>query len=166
MIEVGALAAYVVGSFLVPLVKKGVEHLTEELSDKAGTATADGLVGAAKTLWARIRGKTQGTDDQPVITLFEQQPEKLASTVTDVVKRLLSDDPEFRKQAADLVECKEDGSPRWQLMGEYVGAVDARNATISGGQVAGVIVSVPPSVGKVPRSPPNPNHPRDYTEAP
>ncbi|WP_148571636.1 hypothetical protein [Nocardioides caldifontis] len=147
MIETAALATSVVTAFLVPLVKKGAEKLTDELSEKAGSAAADGLVGVARKLWERIRGKTRGTPDAEVVDLFEKQPDRLADPLRAVVEELLTEDAELRDEVTALLEAEEGGRTRWQLMGEYVGAVDARGATITGGQVAGVIVGSadPPS---------------------
>jgi len=156
MIETAALATSVVTSFLVPLVKKGAEKLTEELSQSAGSAAADGIVGVARTLWERIRGKTQGTADEPVVELFEKQPDRLSGPLESVVTELLDTDPDFRDEVTKLLETEEGGRTRWQLMGEYVGAVDARGAHISGGQVAGVIVG---SAAKDPVDPPEPSRP-------
>jgi hypothetical protein len=141
MIETAALATYIVGSFLVPLLKKGTEKLTDELGEKVGATAADGLVGVAQRLWDRVRGKSRDTDDEPVVDLFERQPDRVESSMVDVVRSLLEADPDFRQEATRLLE-ERDGSspPRWQLMGEYVAAVDARNARVSGhGQMAAMI---------------------------
>ena len=156
MIETAALATSVVTSFLVPRLKKGADKLTEELSDSVGSAAADGMVGVAKKLWERIRGKTQGTPDEKVVDLFEEQPDRRGAPLESVVKELLDSDPAFREEVTKLLEAQEGGSTRWQLMGEYVGAVDARGAKISGGQVAGVIVG---SSVDHPAEPPSPSRP-------
>ena len=147
MIETAALATYIVGSFLVPLLRKGTETLTEELGERLGASASEGLVGAAQRLWDRVRGKTRDTDDRAVVDLFEQQPEKLQSSAVDVVRSLLEADPAFREEASRLVEEQDGGSPRWQLMGEYVAAVDARNAQVSGrAQLAGMIFNAPAGI--------------------
>jgi len=69
MIETATLATYVVGSFLVPLLKKGADKLTDDLGAKVGATASEGLVGAAKKLWEKARGKTRGTSDAPVVDL-------------------------------------------------------------------------------------------------
>lgn len=151
MVEIGVLAVSLVSSFLVPLIKSGAEGLAEELKKRTTDAAADGLVSTAKRLWQRVRGKAQGTDDQQVIELFERKPEVMKGALEEVVKQMLESDPDFRKEASELLEAKEGGTTRWQLMGEIVGAVDARGATISGGTVAGVVYG-----GDVPRVPRRP----------
>lgn len=140
MLELTALAGSLVASFLVPLVRDGAEKLTEELSQRTSAAAADGLVGVAKRLWDRVRGKAAETGDADVIDVFEAKPEIMQKSVEDLVLKMLSDDPSFRAEVSSLVEGTEGGVARWQLMGENVGVVDARNATISGGTVAGVVV--------------------------
>lgn len=140
MIEIGVLAATVVSSFLVPLAKEGAEHLRSKLAAEASEGVASGLVGTAKGLWDRIRGRSEGTDAQ-IVELFEKDPDTMAPALESVVKRLLESDPDLQREISDLVETKQDGSASWQLMGTYVGAVDARGATISGNaRVAGVQV--------------------------
>jgi hypothetical protein len=143
MIEIGVLAAYVVSSFLVPLVKEGAGQLTSKLTEKTSESTANGLVGTARKLWDRVRGKSEGVDAD-IVSQFERNPDKMSSHLEAVVKGLLEEDPEFHKEVSRLVESEEDGSPRWQLMGKYAGGVDARKARISGNAiVAGVNVGSP-----------------------
>ena len=157
MIEIGMLAASVVSSFLVPLVKQGSDKLATKLAEKTSEGAANGLVGTAQKLWDKVRGKSEGTD-AGIVELFEKDPDKMSSALEAVVKELMEKDPEFHKEISALVETDEGGSPRWQLMGEYVGAVDARGATISGDAiVAGVNIGSPhqssPQQSKEPESP-------------
>lgn len=138
MIEIGMLAASVVSSFLVPLVKDGAEQLRAKLMEKGSESAATGLVDTARGLWDKIRGKSEGTDAQ-IVDLFEKDPDKMSSALESVVKSLLESDPDLHREVSAMVENKQDGSPSWQLMGTYVGAVDARGATFSGNaSVAGV----------------------------
>lgn len=154
MIETATLATYIVGSFLVPLAKKGAEKLTDELSEAMGSAASEGLVGVGKKLWERIRGKTRDTDDAAVVDLFEKQPERMQAPLEEVVRQLLEEDPEFRQEASDLLEASSgEGSTHWQMMGEYVAALDARGAHISGGQVAAMIIGAPAPGPPVPQEP-------------
>jgi hypothetical protein len=139
-LELTALAGSLVASFLIPLVRDGAEKLTEELSQRTSAAAADGLVGVAKRLWDRVRGNAAETGDADVIDVFEAKPEIMQKSVEDLVLKMLNDDPSFRAEVSSLMEGTEGGVARWQLMGENVGVVDARNATISGGTVAGVVV--------------------------
>ncbi len=158
MIELAALATTMVTTFLAPLVKEGAEELAKKLRAQSTDAAADGMVGAAKKLWGRLRGKTEGTPDAATLERFEQAPDDNKGSMEDLVRRLLTNDPDFEREARELVEAKEGGTTRWQLMGDIVGVVDARGATFSGsGDVAGVVyhageASVPPksSVGRPP----------------
>ena len=140
MLELAALAGSLVASFLVPLVRDGAEKLTEELTQRTSAAAADGLVGVTKRLWDRVRGKAAETGDGDVIDVFEAKPEIMQKAVEDLVLKMLNDDPSFRAEVSGLMEGTEGGVARWQLMGENVGVVDARNANIQGGVIAGVIV--------------------------
>lgn len=143
MIEVGMLAASVVSSFLVPLLKQGSDKLATKLAERTSEGAAHGLVATAQHLWDKVRGKSEGTD-AGIVSLFEQDPDKMSSALEAVIKELMEKDSEFHKEISALVESDEGGSPRWQLMGEYVGVVDARGAAISGNAtVAGVNIGSP-----------------------
>lgn len=150
MIEVAVLAASLVSSFLVPLVKRGAEKLTEELATKTGEATAQGLVGTAQKLWQRVKGKTQETDQADVVALFERKPELMQEPLKGVVVDLLERDPDFRQEVSQLLEADEGGTTRWQLMGEIVGAVDARGAAIGGHSVVAGVVYNPSTAAERP----------------
>ena len=163
MLEVVALAATVVGKFLVPLFTKGKEKLTEELAESGSTAVAGGLVGTATKLWDKITSRFDRDDEKSAVGLFEKNPAAMEAMLQDLLLQRIEADTEFRQQLSDLVEAPVDGTGKtsWQLMGDYVGAVDARGATISGGTVAGVIVSSPMSTVSppMPSTPPTPSQP-------
>lgn len=152
MIETAALATYVVGSFLVPLLKKGAATLADDLGEKIGAAAPDKLVDVAQTLWDKVRGKTRDTDDAPVVDLFEQRPEQMQAALEDVVRQLLEKDEGFRSEVSEMLEQETDGTPTWKLMGEYVGVVNMQHANVSGSaQVGGVIVNSPPTPAPTPK---------------
>jgi hypothetical protein len=158
MLELAALAATVVGKFLVPLFTKGSDKLTDELAEKGGGAVANGLVGTAKSLWAKIKDRFDGDEERSVVTLFETRPEAQASTLEELLRERLATDDELRTALSELVEKQVEGTGEaaWRLMGEYVGVVDARGAKISGGVVAGVIVGPAPAPTPGPTSAPEP----------
>jgi hypothetical protein len=133
MIEIAVLAASVVSSFIVPLVKQGGEKLAAELAEQTSESTAKGLVATARKLWDKVRGKSEGSDAQ-IVDLFEKDPDKMSAALEAVVKGLLEKDPAFHKELSDLVEADEGGAgSRYQLMGKYNAVLDARNTHVSGG---------------------------------
>ena len=133
MIEIAALATSVVSSFLVPLIKNGAEGLLDEVRTRATDAAAGGLVETAKRLWARLRGETAETDDSEVVELFERKPDLMRGPLEEVLRSLMERNPDFHREVSELLEAKDEGGQsRWQLMGEIVGVVDARHATLSG----------------------------------
>jgi len=140
MIEIAALATSLVSSFLVPLVQKGVEGLTAELRGRTTEAAASSLVETAQKLWNRLRGEAKDGEEADVVDLFKRNPEMMKGAMEEVVRAMIARNPDLHKDASSLLETESvDGKTQWQLMGEIVGAVDARNANISGGNVAGVI---------------------------
>jgi hypothetical protein len=144
MIELAALATSIVSSFLVPLAKEGAKALRDRLAKKAGEASADKLVGTAETLWGRVKGSAAPGPEQSVLSTFEQNPELLKEALEKIVLDRLEKDEAFRTEATKLLEADAaPGMTSWQLMGDIVGAVDARGATISGGTVAGVVYHAP-----------------------
>jgi len=156
MIEIALLATTVVSKFLVPLFTKGKDEFTDDLAKTGGKAAADGLVKTAQELWRRITGRFSKDNEKSAATLFETDPEDMQKVMTKVLQQRLEDDADFRKQIQDLVDTPVAGTSQtsWQLMGEYVGAVDARNATISGNaSVSGLVVN--------PARPSAPANPKD-----
>jgi hypothetical protein len=160
MLEIAALAATVVSKFLVPLLTKSRDKLEDDLSEAGAKAAAGGLVKTAESLWDRIKKRFDRDDEKNAVALFEQHPEDMKAMLSKLLEQRLSEDPEFHKQLSDLAEAPVAGTGQtaWQLMGEYVGGVDARGATISGNAtVAGVVVGAPPP--RPPNLPPPPPPP-------
>jgi hypothetical protein len=148
VIEIAALATSLVTSLLVPLMKSGVEGLMDDLRTKTTEAAATGIVGAADRLWKRVLGKTENTEDEEVLGMFERRPEMMQQAMETVVKRLLQEDPAFHKEASELLEADDagTGTTRWQIMADVAGVVDARHATIHGGTLAGVQMTASPGL--------------------
>src|SRR6266508_856934 len=122
------MATSLVSSFLIPLLKKGAESLGTELGERTTQSVADGLVGTAQRLWDRVKGTLQSRDDQDIVAIFERQPEVMQEALEKLVLRKLEQDEGFRREVAQLLEAEaEPGVASWQLMGEIVGAVDARH---------------------------------------
>jgi hypothetical protein len=145
MLEIAAMATSLVVSFLVPLMKKGPEGLNTGLREMTTAVAADGLVKTAQRLWARVKSTARAANDQEIVAMFERQPDVMQEALVKVVQRQLEQDGDFRKEVATLLEAEAvPGVANWKLMGEIVGAVDARNARISGGTVAGVYYAPPP----------------------
>ena len=139
------MATSLVVSFLVPLVKNGAEGLNTGLREMTTAVAADGLVKTAQRLWVRVKGTPLPPNDQEIVAMFERQPEVMQEALVKVVQRQLGQDKGFREEVATLLEAEAaPGVTSWKLMGEIVGAVDARNATISGGTVAGVVYHAGP----------------------
>ena len=117
MLELAALAATAVGQFLVPLLTKGADKLTDEVADSTSTAVANGVVAAAKNLWARIRKKFDtGEDkavtdeDKSVVKLFAANPEAMKAMMELVLKEQLAVMRTSRKTFVNL------SSPRRQAL--------------------------------------------------
>ncbi len=151
MIELATMATSLVSSFLIPLLKKGAESLGTELGERTTQSVADGLVGTAQRLWDRVKGSLQSRDDQDIAAIFERQPKVMQEALEKLVLRKLEQDEGFRREVAQLLEAEaEPGVASWKLMGEIVGAVDARHAQITGGTVAGVVYHAGSSESPVP----------------
>jgi hypothetical protein len=158
MIEIALLATTVVSKFLVPLFKKGQDGFEDDLAGTAGRAGAEGLVATAEAIWHKITERFSRDDEKHAVSLFPGSPDDMEKMMTNFLQKRLGEDAGFREQIEQLVDTKVSGTGEtsWQLMGEYVGAVDARNASISGGQVAGVIVNSGSSRHQAPHAAPDP----------
>jgi hypothetical protein len=143
VVEMAWLAATVVGKFLVPLFTKGNDQLTDELGESWGRAAADSLVKAAGTIWKRIKSRFDRDDEKKTADLFEKNPRAMEKMLIELLEKRLEEDADFRQEIQQLIEAPtaDTGCTSWELMGQYVGAVDARNSIISGATVAGVFIS-------------------------
>jgi hypothetical protein len=165
VIELATMATLLVSSFLVPLLKKGAESLGTELRERTTQSVADGLVGTAQRLWDRVKGSLGSRDDQDIVDMFERQPEVMQEALEKLIRRKLEQDEGFRREVAQLLEAEaEPGVASWKLMGEIVGAVDARQAQITGGTVAGVVYHAGWSESPVPPSSSTPAPPTPGTK--
>jgi hypothetical protein len=135
------MATSFVMSFLVPMFKKGAAGFGDELQKDVAGSAASGIVKTVQGLWARVKGAPRSKDDQDMVSLFERKPDALRDAVTEIVQQQLEQDEGFRKDVAALLEGEaKPGTANWQLVGNIVGAVDARHASVSGhGTMAGVV---------------------------
>lgn len=142
MIEIAVLASSLVSSFLLPLLKDGVETLRSKLSERAGEEAADKLVDTAGRVWDQIRSAPRTPETQDVVSMFERSPELMREAMEKVVSAELENNDALRREVSSLLEAEAaPGQTSWQLMGEIVGATDARYAHIGDhAVVAGVVV--------------------------
>jgi hypothetical protein len=158
MIEIALLATTVVSKFLVPLFNKGKDGFKDDLAETEGRAAAEGLIGTAEAIWHKVTARFSRDNEKSAVSLFTEDPKNMENMMTNFLQKRLEEDAGFREQIQQLVDTPVSGTGQtsWQLMGEYVGAVDARNAQISGGQVAGLIVNSGSSQQPVPPTAPDP----------
>jgi hypothetical protein len=137
-IEIALLAATVVGKILVPFFQRGAEQVGDALSDKISDEAAEFATGTANTLWERIRARFGKPDEQVIADRFKSRPDKAAEMFQEDLERKLAEDEGFAKEIAALVQAQGPGGSGdvMQIFGNG-GIVDARNATIKGGVVAG-----------------------------
>ena len=150
MIEIALLATTVVSKFLVPLFTKSKDDFSDDVAGTVGRAASDGLTKTAGKIWNRIIGRFSQDNEKSAVNLFKEDPENMEKMMIKLLQKRLDDDSDFRDQIQQLVEEPVPGTGRtsWQLIGDYVGAVDARNAAISGNAtVAGLIVKSAESSG-------------------
>jgi hypothetical protein len=143
MVEVVLLANTIVTKFFVPLFKKGRDGFADGVTDASGRVAGAGLVAAAEQLWERVKRRFDRDDEKKAIDLFQAEPEDMEKLLAKLLAKRLEEDAQFRQEIQQLVDAPVPGTGQtsWQLLGGYVGAVDARGATISGGTVAGLIVN-------------------------
>lgn len=162
MIEIALLATTVVSRFLVPLFKKGKEGFSRDLAETEGRAAAEGLIKTAEAIWHKITGRFSRDNEKSAVSLFTEDPENMQNVMINFLQKRLEEDADFRKQIEQLVDTPVSGTGQtsWQLMGEYVGAVDARGAQIGGNaSVAGVMVN--PARPSAPQKTTDPGEPQN-----
>lgn len=143
MVEIVWLATTVVSKFLVPLFKKGKNGFTDGLAEAVGRTEAESLVATSEKIWRKVNDEFDQDKEKSALTLFEGHPVDMEQMLIKLLQKRLEGDASFREQIQQLVAAPvaDTDQTSWRLMGKYVGAVDARNAKIMGGTVAGVVVN-------------------------
>jgi hypothetical protein len=163
MIDVAVLAGTVVARFLVPYLEKGAQQLFDAAADKVGQVAADHAKGVTERIWQRVRSVFASDEDKGALANFEKRPQASEKLVEEILREKLEKDEKLARELEELVTSKSpDGSGTGaQIIGTTVGFVDARNAQISGGVVAGLIQGVDPLPGSGPpgRDPNSPSTP-------
>ena len=134
-IEIAALAATVVSSFLFPYAKKAVEKVAEVVTEKFGEAAAKHGADLTGKVWARIKAAFTSDKEKNALENFEEMPDETRALIEAILKKKLAEDPALH---ADLEKFVAAPSPVPGMTGAQVmhagivGIVDLRGATISG----------------------------------
>jgi hypothetical protein len=132
-----ALAATIVGNFLVPYLKLGAEALAGRLAGDAGDAAGKQTAEVAKRIWERVKHAFSGDPSQAAaLEQFEKRPEAFGPGVEAMLAELLTNDDRLATELRELTSSADETAVR--IMAETVGYVDARNAVQHGGVIAGV----------------------------
>lgn len=138
-IDLAVLASTVVAQFLIPAAKKGLAKIGEDVKATAGQLAAEGV----EKVWHKVKSLFTSERDQQRWEDLEKYPEEAAPVMTRVLEEKLAENPEVAQELDELVHAEVPGSggaTLQNIMAENFGFVDARQAHISGGTVAGVVV--------------------------
>ncbi len=157
-LDAAALAATIVGSYLVPLVKAGATKLSADLSEKIGAGAADHLGRTAVSLWERVKDLFRGEDDKHMMEEFQDMPDEAAPLLAAKLRRKLEADPSLAEAlyATANSQIPGTGATGAQIMNaSTAGIVDLRGAQVTGsGQTfTGVHVEVQDPSRRPPASP-------------
>jgi hypothetical protein len=100
MVELTALAATIVGKFLVPFASHGADGLATKLV--GGAAESAGKI--TKQVWEKVKGVFAGDPErEATFATFERHPEKAADIITDELVEILKANPSLKNELAELV---------------------------------------------------------------
>jgi hypothetical protein len=103
MIDIAALAATTVGSFLVPYLKRGAQGIADAVGKRFSEAAADETATVAATLWKRVTEIFHSDEDKTVVELFEKDPDGLSRSLTERLEAKLRQDEGLAREIAQLV---------------------------------------------------------------
>jgi hypothetical protein len=147
-IDLVALAATVVGSYLVPYLTMGAEKMGEELAGSVGASAASHLTEASKNIWERVKAAFSSDREGQALTQLREFPDEGGPEfVQTILLRKLEKDPRLARELHELVEAASpDGGAtsgaRVMQSSGIVNLLDARGADFSHSQharVAGAI---------------------------
>ena len=157
-IDLMALAATAVTSFLVPYVKIGAEKIVEAFSSRMGEQTADKLSDLTGKLWSTVTGAFQSPKEQTTLELFKENPDEMQEMLIKKLHEKLSQDATLAQSLSELINKPvADGSMTGaQIMQAGIaGIADLRNANLANAQnltIAGVIQGDPTVGSAKPKS--------------
>jgi hypothetical protein len=155
-IEVATLAASLVGRILLPYAKLGLKKIGEELKERGSAAFEEQATSLTGKVWEKVTGLFRSDRDKYALEQFQEQPELAAPIFTKQLEAKLAESPAETEELDRLLKepVGAAGGPTLSnIMAHTFGYLDARGATISGGQVAGVIVGAPVPAAAVPPRP-------------
>ena len=140
--DIVTLSSTIVGTFLLPYAKKGLERIRPELEE----AVADTVVRGMESVWDRVKGLFSGSErEQSRWEFFEEEPEAGAAMVEKSLEKKLEADPELATELNGLVNqpvpAAEGGTVLKDVVAHQIGIVDFRHGRASdNATVAGMIV--------------------------
>lgn len=147
-IDIATLAASLVGKILLPYAKLGLSKIGEKLKEKADTAVKDHATSLTTKVWEKVTSLFKSDKEKLALEQLKEEPEAAAPIFTKALERKLQESPEDAEALQKMLNepiASMGGATFQDIMADTFGFVDARAATIHGGQVAGVIVgSTPP----------------------
>jgi hypothetical protein len=159
MFDPVSLATTVVGSFLLPYVKKGAGKIGEVVSEKFGQAAAQEVTEIAGKLWNKVKGAFTSEDELTTLNLFAKNPETFQKPVEQMLQQKLEKDPTLAQDVQSLVNAPAGGNSNAAsiMNASIAGILDMRGAQVSnvqGGVFAGVVYGSgappPPIVRPIP----------------
>lgn len=153
-ISIATLAATVVSSFLIPLIKKGSEKLAEKTGAGIGESITSATSDVATTLWVKVKSMFVSDEDKVVLRQFEQRPEAAKGLVEAMLKEKLESNSSLAQEFHELImKAKAGGVSTGASVenAENVGIADARHSDFShasGTEITGLKVGDFPTKNK------------------
>lgn len=138
-IDTATLAATVVGSFLLPYVKIGIEKISEEVGKSMGKSAADHVTGLSKRVWERVKAVFDSDTDKIILSEFRDDPVAAQALVKAKLTKKLEQDAALAEELDNLINAP---GPLGLSSGAHImnahiaGILDARNADFSGSRGA------------------------------
>lgn len=159
-IDIAAMAASIVGSFLLPYVKAGADKIAEATTEKFGPAAAAHVKDLAGKVWNRVTQVLATPDDQKALDLFMKQPELMQKMIEEALRKKLSEDAALVKEFAAMLDA---AVPDSHLTGAQImnagvaGIVNMPNADFGGASnvtISGVTLTSGSESIPIPPKPP------------
>lgn len=135
-LDLAAIAATAVTSFLVPRLKEGAQTLANKLGERIGDAAGGALAGTADRIWERIKSAFSSDRERQALENFAQDPELYAQPVEQLLDQKVREDPELAEDLRAMLEADVAGAgrPAWQIMGANAGVVTMDRPVFQGGE--------------------------------
>jgi hypothetical protein len=134
--DIGQLSTVIVTTFLIPIARKSVEQLHEDLAKKTGKSAAQHITTLSSKIWEKVTGLFKTDKEKNALELFRDDPDNMAMMIEKIIREKLKANPALAQELEKMINTSPPGeeSTSLQIMNKsgIVGFVNLPNSNFQG----------------------------------